>query len=118
MPAPQTLMQAVFARLSARLGSGLLDAAASTAVMLQDAPEQVRRELRLFWEEVEREARRLERDAATSSPSAAAEGAGSAGHDPASAAASVVVSAAEVQGSIDGLRAQVAGLSRRLDQLS
>jgi hypothetical protein len=113
MPAPQTLMQAVVARLGARLGSGLLDAAANAAVVLQDAPEQVRRELRLFWDEVEREAQRLERDAAQPSPAAGAAGAGARADQPASA----VVSAADVQGRIDGLRAQVAGFSRRLDQV-
>ena len=108
MPAPQTLMQAVVARLGARLGSGLLDAAANAAVVLQDAPEQVRRELRLFWDEVEREAQRLERDAAQPSPAAGARD---------DETGSAVVSAADVQGRIDGLRAQVAGFSRRLDQV-
>ncbi len=108
MPAPQTLMQAVVARLGARLGSGLLDAAANAAVVLQDAPEQVRRELRLFWDEVEREAQRLERDAAQPSPAAGAR---------VDETDSAVVSAADVQGRIDGLRAQVAGFSRRLDQV-
>ena len=110
MPAPQTLMQAVFARLRARLGSGLLDAAANAAVVLQDAPEQVRRELRLFWDEVEREAQRLERDAAAADVDLA----WPVGHDP----GSPVPSAADVQQRIDGLRAQVAGFSRRLDQVS
>lgn len=113
MPAPQTLMQAVFARLRARLGSGLLDAAANAAVVLQDAPEQVRRELRLFWDEVEREAQRLERDAAAAA-AADVDLAWPVGHDP----GSPVPSAADVQQRIDGLRAQVAGFSRRLDQVS
>jgi len=112
MPAPQTLMQAVVARLGARLGSGLLDAAANAAVVLQDAPEQVRRELRLFWDEVEREAQRLERDAAPD-PAAGAAGTGPGADE----AGSAVVTAADVQGRIDGLRAQVAGFSRRLDQV-
>jgi uncharacterized protein YceH (UPF0502 family) len=105
-------MQAVFARLGARLGSGLLDAAANAAVVLQDAPEQVRRELRLFWDEVEREAQRLERDAAAAA--ADVDLAWPAGHDP----GSPVPSAADVQQRIDGLRSQVAGFSRRLDQVS
>lgn len=113
MPAPQTLMQAMVARLGARLGSGLLDAAANAAVVLQDAPEQVRRELRLFWDEVEREAQRLERDAAHPPPAAGVAGAGLGADEPRSG----VVSAADVQERIDGLRAQVAGFSRRLDQV-
>jgi hypothetical protein len=113
MPAPQTLMQAVIARLGARLGSGLLDAAANAAVVLQDAPEQVRRELRLFWDEVEREAQRLERHAAQPPPAAGAPWDGARADE----AGSTVVSAAEVQRRIDGLRAQVAGFSRRLDQV-
>ena len=56
MPAPQTVIQAAVARLSARLGSGLLDAAAQAAVVLQDAPERLRQEFTLFWQEVEMEA--------------------------------------------------------------
>lgn len=117
MPAPQSLMQAALARLGARLGSGLLDAAANAAVALQDAPELWRRELRLFWQEVEQEAERLER--------------GSPGHDPSQNSGShpdtstpggpetgtdAHVSPAELQDRIDALRAQVAGFSRRLDQ--
>ncbi|MCP9928340.1 hypothetical protein [Cyanobium sp. CH-040] len=117
MPAPQSLMQAAFARLGARLGSGLLDAAANAAVALQDAPELWRRELRLFWEEVEQEAERLERgpsahdpsQASGSQPETATSGAAAVGSDP-------HVSAAELQDRIDALRAQVAGFSRRLDQ--
>lgn len=117
MPAPQSLMQAALARLGARLGSGLLDAAANAAVALQDAPELWRRELRLFWEEVEQEAERLERGAAGSEPDQDREahpetstrGGPEAGGDP-------QVSPAELQDRIDALRAQVAGFSRRLDQ--
>ncbi|MEX1316692.1 MAG: hypothetical protein AB1Z22_06130 [Synechococcaceae cyanobacterium] len=108
MPAPQTLIQAAVARLGARLGSGLLDAVANAAVVLQDAPEQARRELRLFWEEVEQEAERLERGSSGSDP------AGPHARDP----ESPLASPAELQHSIDALRAQVAGFSRRLDQVS
>ena len=100
MPAPQTVIQAAVARLSARLGSGLLDAAAQAALVLQDAPERLRQEFSLFWEEVEMEAERLERgETAGTGPAAAAAG-----------------SAQDLQGQIDALRAQVASLSRRLDQ--
>ena len=56
MPAPQTVIQAAVSRLAARAGSGLLDAAASAAVLLQDAPERLRQEWALFIEEVELEA--------------------------------------------------------------
>jgi len=118
MPAPQTLMQAVFTRLGARLGSSLMDVAANTAVVLQDAPEQVRRELRLFWDEVEQEAQRLEHHGADPAPSGGDGGAGSAGQGSTPAVATAVPSTAEVQARIDGLRAQVAGFSRRLDQVS
>lgn len=105
MPAPQTVIQAAVARLSARLGSGLLDAAAQAAVVLQDAPERLRQEFTLFWQEVEMEAERLERG------ETAAGGAG-VGTGPAAAAAG---SAQDLQGQIDALRAQVASFSRRLD---
>jgi hypothetical protein len=100
MPAPQTVIQAAVARLSARLGSGLLDAAAQAAVVLQDAPERLRQEFNLFWEEVELEAERMERgDAAGAGP----------GAPPAPPPQ-------DLQGQIDALRAQVAAFSRRLDQ--
>jgi hypothetical protein len=109
MPAPWTLMQAALARLGARMGSGLLDAAAGAAVLAQDAPAQVRRELKLFWEEVELEAERLERGEGADSQQPAGDGAaGHAGDPPAGPR--------DVQASIDALRAQVAGFSRRLDQ--
>jgi hypothetical protein len=101
-------MQAALARLGARLGSGLLDAAANAAVLLQEAPEQARRELRLFWEEVELEAERLERDG---SPSDLA---GPWAREP----GAPHPTPAELQHRIDDLRAQVAGFSRRLDQVS
>ena len=42
MSEPQTLVQAALNRLSARLGSGLADAAAGLAVLAQDAPERLR----------------------------------------------------------------------------
>jgi hypothetical protein len=109
MPAPQLLMQATLARLGARLGSGLVDAAASLALVVQDAPERLRQELQLFWDEVELEADRLERggDAGAEAPAAAAARGGAA---PGGAGPGAV------QDQIDALRAQVAALSRRLDR--
>lgn len=109
MPAPQSVMQAAVSRLGARLGGGLLDAAAHVAVVLQDAPERLRHELELFWQEVELEAERLERgdgEVAAAGPAAAAG---------AAAAASRPVPA-DPQEQIDALRARVAAFSRRLDQ--
>ena len=103
MPAPQTVIQAAVARLSARLGSGLLDAAAQAAVVLQDAPERLRQEFTLFWQEVEMEAKRLERGETP-------------GGGAASGPAAAPGSAQDLQGQIDALRAQVASFSRRLDQ--
>lgn len=116
MPAPQTVIQAALSRLSARVGSGLLDAAATAAAALQDAPERVRQELSLFWEEVEQEVERLERGGASGS-----QGSGAAGAAPSSAAAVDGAPAArrpvprDPQAQIDALRAQLAALSRRLD---
>lgn len=110
MPAPQSVMQAAVSRLGARLGGGLLDAAAHVAVALQDAPERLRHELELFWQEVELEAERLERGdgevaAAASAQAAAGSAAGSSRPVP-----------ADPQEQIDALRARVAAFSRRLDQ--
>ncbi|WP_043368861.1 hypothetical protein [Cyanobium sp. PCC 7001] len=103
MPAPQLLMQATLARLGARLGSGLLDAAANLALVVQDAPERLRQELQLFWDEVELEADRLERGGRGG-------GEASPGHTP------FAEGPAAVQDQIDALRAQVADLSRRVDR--
>ena len=107
MPAPQTVIQAAVTRLRARLGSGLLDAAAHTAGVLQDAPERLRQEFTLFWQEVEMEAERLERGGT------AGGGAGAGAESPAGSPSSA---AQDLQGQIDALRAQVAAFSRRLDQ--
>ena len=107
MTQPQTLLQAALNRLSARLGSGLADAAADLAVLAQDAPERLRQEWDLFREEVEQEARRLERpegdgDAAAGTADWAP--APEAGPDP--------------QRQVDDLRATVARLARRLEDRS
>jgi hypothetical protein len=104
MSAPQTLVQAALNRLSARLGSGLADAAAGLAVLAQDAPERLRREWDLFREEVELEAQRLEHpDADSGFRTGAAPGAAPhpAGVDP--------------QQQVDDLRASVARLARLIE---
>lgn len=100
MSAPQSLIQAALNRLAARVGSGLIDAAASLAVLAQDAPSRLQQELGQFWEEVEREAERLERG---SGPEPGAGGSGGAATD------------SDPQERIDRLRARVAELARRLD---
>ena len=99
MSAPQSLAMAAMNRLAARLGSGLADAAASLAALAQDAPTRVQQELSLFWEEVAMEAERIENDRGA----AATPGRGGTADDP--------------QERIDALRATVAELSRRLDQV-
>lgn len=107
MTTPQTLVQAALNRLSARLGSGLADAAAELAVLAQDAPERLRQEWELFREEVELEAERLQRGGSDESDGSAAPE--SAGIPTGSAAG------ADPQLQIDQLRAQVARLTRRLE---
>lgn len=101
MSAPQTLVQAALNRLSARLGSGLVDAAAGLAVLAQDAPERLRREWELFREEVELEARRIENPGEGGVGSAAAWSAAASGPDP--------------QQQVDDLRATVARLARLVE---
>jgi hypothetical protein len=104
MSAPQTLVQAALNRLTARLGSGLADAAASLAVLAQDAPDKLRQEWQLFLEEVEQEAERLEQpevEVASATPPPSPEPA-----------------AADPQEQIDELRAQVARVARRLEDRS
>lgn len=106
MSTPQTLVQAAVARLAARLGSTAVDAAANLALLAQDAPEKLRQELQLFWEEVQQEADRLERGGSGAEPATAAE----------PAAQAPATETGDVQELIDGLRAQVARLSRALEQ--
>lgn len=101
MSAPQSLVQAALQRLGVRLGSGLVDAAANLALLAQDAPERLRQELQLFWEEVEAEAARIER-----------------GEAEMPAAASTTAGPLDPQDQIDALRARVATLARRLDSRS
>ena len=102
MSEPQTLVQAALNRLSARLGSGLADAAAGLAVLAQDAPERLRQEWDLFKEEVELEAQRLEH--------------GEQGVPAAESPMSSSSPAADPQTQIDQLRAQVTRLARRLEE--
>lgn len=111
MSAPQSLLQAALNRLRARLGSGLADSLAGLAVIAQEAPERLRRELELFWEEVEQEAERLE-TGSESSGTAGTAGPGAAA-DP-----SRPVAFASPQDQIDALRERVAALSRRLEDRS
>jgi len=123
MTAPQSLLQAAVQRLGARLGSGLVDAAANLALLAQDAPERIRQEWQLFCEEVEAEAERIERG----SPETGA-GSASVDHHDGFQAASVDPSSAhhqpgcehrfDPQEEIDALRARVAALARQLDQRS
>jgi hypothetical protein len=114
MTAPQSLLQAAFNRLSARLGDRLLDSAARLAELAQQAPGQFQQEWSLFWEEVEAEAQRLERGpfapGSTDAPGAAGTTWQSASpQDP-------PPSSSDPQDLIDALRARVAHLTQRLEQ--
>ncbi len=117
MTQPQTLLQAALNRLSARLGSGLADAAAELAVLAQDAPERLRQEWDLFREEVELEAERLERGDAPADDGLGADGVVDAqtAVPTATPSAAPHPAGADPQRQIDDLRAQVARLTRRLE---
>jgi hypothetical protein len=123
MTQPQTLLQAALNRLSARLGSGLADAAAELAVLAQDAPERLRQEWDLFREEVELEAERLERGDAPADDGLGVDGVLDAQTAPPTATPSAAPQPSAVdsqrqidpQRQIDDLRAQVARLTRRLE---
>jgi uncharacterized protein YceH (UPF0502 family) len=97
MSTPETLVQAALNRLAARLGSSAMDAAAQFSVMAQDAPQKLQQELELFWQEVQQEAERIEQPQAVSTK-------------PTQAASE------NLQDQLDGLRAQVANFSRRLEE--
>ena len=102
MPSPDALLRATVNRLAARLGHGLAGAAAEVAVLAQDAPERLRREWDLFQEEVKAEAERLDSDQPEAAATAAASATSATSDDP--------------QQQIDRLRAQVAELSRTLEE--
>jgi hypothetical protein len=110
MSAPQTLIQAALQRLGARLGSGLMDAAASLSVLAQDAPERLREEFQLFWEEVEAEAQRIERGESEDGRPPSGWDGGAAG------GAAQPAAPIDPQRQIDDLRARIAALAQRLDQ--
>jgi hypothetical protein len=114
MSAPQSIVQAAINRLGARLGSGLVETAAALAVLAQEAPERLRQEWSLFLEEVEAEAERLETDPAAGAASASGHGTRAAAAE-AAAATAATAAWGTPQDQIDALRAQVAGLSRRLE---
>ena len=99
MSTPETLVQAALNRLAARLGSSAMDVAAQFSVMAQDAPQKLQQELELFWQEVQQEAERIEQPQATSA-------------EPTEATPE------NLQDQLDGLRAQVANFSRRLEEPS
>lgn len=108
MSAPHTLVQAAVHRFSARMGSVLVDTAASLAVFAQESPARLQQEISLFWEEVELEAERLERG--DTAPAQAAAPASAAQPPPSPAAPPP-----DPQEQIDQLRARVAELARRLE---
>jgi len=98
-------LQALLNRLQARLGSGVVDAAASLLAAAEGAPERVSREWTPLWQEVELEAERLAQQGGAN-PANASE-----------APVGVVSSTdrSDPQALIDSLRARVAALSHRLD---
>jgi len=100
MSRPEMLLQAALNRLAARAGDQALEAAAQLSLLAQEAPQRVQQELQLFWDEVQQEAQRLERD----QQAGAAPQAGAPGVD------------GDPQRQIDGLRRQVADLTRRLEE--
>ena len=97
VPSPLPVqLQAVLNRLQARLGSGLVEAAATLLAAAEQAPARVNQEWQLFWQEVDLESERLARGepADASSPDAGA---------------------AVLQQQIDNLRARVAAIAHKLD---
>jgi len=102
MSRPEMLLQAALNRLAARAGDQALEAAAQLSLLAQEAPQRVQQELQLFWDEVQQEAQRLERDQQPGGSPSAAAGAADGDGDP--------------QRQIDGLRRQVAELTRRLEE--
>jgi hypothetical protein len=116
MTAPQSLLQAAFNRLSARLGHRLLDSAAQLAELAQQAPGQFQQEWSLFWEEVEEEAQRLERGGPFATSTKDAPGAAGSPWPSAAGPRDQPPSSTDPQDLIDALRARVAHLTQGLEQ--
>ena len=146
MSSTRALLQATLIRLQSRLGSGLADAFAEVMNQAETAGSRLQQELQLFREEVEAEADRLDNNGGACSfhadPSTTATATATASAEAATAAAATAtadasrthsdtsdcstdaghgvdgkpVSMADVQNTIDTLRAEVAELSRRLEQ--
>jgi DNA anti-recombination protein RmuC len=98
MSSPETLLQAAFNRLAARMGSTALDAAAQLSLMAQDAPQKLHEELQQFWAEVQQEAQRMDKQGASAAPGTAA------------------TADAGLQQQLDQLRQQVGQVARRLEE--
>ena len=105
MGSADALIRATLNRIGARVGHGLADTAAELAVLAQDAPSRLRQEWDLFQDEVRAEAERLERTEQEENPSGGE-------------AASDELSDRRPQELIDQLRATVADLSKRIEDLS
>ena len=100
MQTSDVLLRAIINRLTARLGQGLTDTAAGLAVIVQDTPERLRRELELFQEEVAAETERLQQNSKDGTPAP----------EPPPR-----TSTADLQNQVDQIRAGVAELSRDLE---
>jgi uncharacterized protein YceH (UPF0502 family) len=95
MSTPDTLLQAALNRLAARAGNSAIDAVAQLSLLAQDAPQKLRNDLQLFWEEVQDEAQRLD------------------GTSPSAPTAEPIDNNLQTQ--VDDLRAQVAAFTRQLE---
>ena len=101
MSSTDAYLRATLNRLSARFEQGCADAAASLAVFAQDAPGRLQQEWDLFQEEVQAEADRLDHQAASTDTYPSHSASGDEG----------------AQNRIDRLRAKVADLSCRVEEL-
>ena len=99
MSTPDTLLQAALNRLAARASSSAIDAVAQLSLLAQDAPQKLRTDLQLFWEEVQDEAQRLDGNPYQSQETA-------------------VTAESGLQEQVDGLRKQVAAFSRELEGMA
>lgn len=101
MSSTDAYLKATLNRLTARLEQGIADAAASLAVLAQDAPSKLQQEWELFQQEVRAEADRLEQKAAGEEQGLSDQ----------------TSEMAKAQDQIDQLRAKVAVLSRQVEDL-
>ena len=104
MTSSDAFLKATLKRLARRLEKGASDLTESVEVLMNDAPERLRKELQLFYEEVIEEAELLEKQSST--------------NNAAPAGINENMDFDSPQKTLDRLRAKVANLNSKIETIS